>query len=107
MKKIKATDVQMKQMAANAINASRPVGMGFLHFNEKDNAKPEDIEISNDELFLDYIGGRMVKFNAWKVEGTEDQWEVRDGLHLDYQSWISTYPTWEVLAKSVGASVID
>jgi hypothetical protein len=31
--RLKATEDQVKQMAANAANHSRPVGMGMIHYN--------------------------------------------------------------------------
>ena len=32
--KFKATDSQLRQIVANAINESRPTGMGLLHYKE-------------------------------------------------------------------------
>ena len=101
--KIIATDEQIKQMAANAINASRPMGMGFLHFNPDSVTTANDLEAEHNGLFVDYFEGRMVKFSAWKHK---DHWEVRDeNPHPEYQSWCTKYPTWQSLAASVGATV--
>ena len=68
--KIKATDEQMKQMAAKAINASSPIGMGYYHFKPgNDRVTAGDIRIyDGNELFCDYAEGRMVKFHARKKD---------------------------------------
>jgi len=107
MIKIFATDDQMKKMAANAVNFSKPMGMGFYHYKPGHETKAEDIEIENGYhkgIFLDYVDGRMVKFSAWKRDG---YWEVRSDLSLDYQSWCSKYKTWKELANSVGVTIED
>ena len=105
MVKIKATDEQMKQMAAKAINASAPIGMGFYHFKHgNDRVTAEDVPIYDNAVYCDYVEGRMVKFHAWKKGG---YWEVRENLDPEYQSWCVTYPTWSALVSAVGAEVIE
>lgn len=101
---IQATDEQAQQMALNAINASVPVGMGFLHAEAKDYTL-EDLD--KDNLRFDYFHGRMVKFSLRKE--TTGLWNCSRGdePHPEYQSWYRNYPTLAALAESVGASVIE
>ena len=106
--RILATDEQMKRMAANAINASRPAGMGYLHYKAESKFDSSAVEILNGTtkpyLKVDYHEGRMVKFYADKLE--EGVWEVRDiDLDPEYQSWYLEYPTWQAIVESVGAKL--
>ena len=100
-----ATDEQVKQMAANAVNASLPMGMGHLHYEISRHFKATEFSLSEtDDMHLDYVGGRMVKLNIWR-KGIEE-WEVRDTKPTpDYQSWCRKYPTYDALLESVGAKV--
>ena len=96
-----ATEEQILQIAANAVNASTPMGMGFLHFQPKEYT-PEEMRkcLSDYGLSIDYFDGRMTKFYIIRAEN--DQWRVVDhGPRSDYQSWASKYPTYEALAGSV------
>jgi hypothetical protein len=95
--KFKATKEQVKQIAANAINASLPMGMGFLHYQSGNNFTVDDIE--DGELYFDYVQGRMVKLSIHDLG--EDEYEIADNPTSDYQSWCRTYPTTEALVKSV------
>ena len=104
--KFKATDEQVKQIFCNAINASIPVGMGFLHFKPED-VKPEEIEmytIGEDLRFdADYFQGRMVKLSISQTDN-EGEWKITkpiDEPTQDYQSWATKYPTKEALVNSV------
>jgi hypothetical protein len=99
--KFKATNQQVKQIAANAINASKPMGMGFLHFQADNNFTADDIE--DGELYFDYVQGRMVKLRIRDLGNGE--YEIADNPTSDYQSWCSTYPTTEALVNSVLAVV--
>ena len=98
---IKATDEQVIKMAKLAILASRPVGMGFLGFNS--NLKEEDITDLKLEtgwssgLYIDYYQGRMVKFASNKVE---NGYAFPNGISPEYQSWISTYPSYLALFEA-------
>lgn len=99
-----ATKVQVAQIAANAVNASRPVGMGLLHFEARE-YKPEEFRFG-EELAMDYVQGRQVKLCVRKVVG--DQWEIAGGgPSLDYQSWSTAYPTYEKLIESGGGRLMD
>ena len=91
-----ATKLQVQQIAANAINASKPMGMGILHFQADANFTPEDI---GDAMSFDYVQGRMVKLYIRDLGG--DKYEIADNPTPDYQSWCATYPTTEALIKSV------
>lgn len=98
--KFKASISQVLLMAANAVSASKPVGMGMLHYKEGD-YKPEDIQMQSDGVHLDYVEGRMVKLYIHKMD--EEQWEVTDSEpRHDYQSWASAYPTYTALLESAG-----
>lgn len=111
-----ATEQQIRQIAANAVNASSPLGMGFLHFKVKD-YKPEEIDLQFDQfgftlsksafVDLDYYQGRMVKLRIRKVENTENRWMVNGEPRGDYQSWAAKYPSNRALVESAGAKVIE
>lgn len=95
----KATDDQVRQIAVNAIHASSPMGMGFVHYVPGDHFRPEEIKLDNLGLNLDYVQGRMVKLMMWR---TGDQlWEIRGEIDIEYQSWAGVYPTYEKLIESV------
>ena len=98
--KFQATDEQAKQIAVNAVNASVPIGLGFLRAEDKDYTV-EDIEIVRNAIDLDYFHGRMVKLGLRRSD--EGEWEIIYGAEPrgDYQSWAYTYPTVEALVASV------
>lgn len=86
---IQATDEQVKRMGVLAVMASRPMGMGFLHY--KPDLSAADVEAQLEVttgfkpgLFIDYFQGRMVKFRAWKKA---DGWEFPDSISHEYESW--------------------
>lgn len=100
--KFKATKNQLLCIMANAVNFSRPVGLGFLQFEDKIYS-PEDMEkyiLNDDTIFadLDYVDGRMVKLTIFK-EGS--QYVIKDNFSLGYQSFANRYPTVSELLKSV------
>ncbi len=95
--KFKATKQQVKEIAANAINASTPMGMGFLHYQADTKFGPEDI--SDEQLYFDYVQGRMVKLSIRDLGN--DEYEIADNPTSDYQSWCGIYPTTEDLVNSV------
>ena len=98
---IQATDEQISQMAANAVNVSSPAGLGYLHFNAATKFTAADFTPGERELYLDYVEGRMVKFYV-RRHGA-NKWQANYEPRTDYQSWAFTYPTFQALAKSVGA----
>jgi hypothetical protein len=99
MVQFKATPNQVKEIAVNATKASRPVGMGTLHFDSTHKFSVDDFLVDKKGLFLDYVQGRMVKLNIWRI--SEDVWETSDTTYNDYQSWCAKYPTYQDLLKSV------
>ena len=101
--KFKATEQQVKQIAANAINASKPMGMGIFHYNS--GSVFTDLDIEDDELYFDYVEGRMVKLNIRDLG--DGEYEIADNPTSDYQSWCRTYPTTEALVNSVLVGVTD
>lgn len=108
---IKGTDEQVKQMFINAINASFPIGMGVLNFEDKDYTV-KDIE-TKDIYVADYFHGRMVKtrFVKGKLEEGSDKfvWIINgpNPPNPEYQGWSNTYPTWKELAATVGITVVE
>jgi len=109
--KFKATIEQIKQIAANAVNASDPGGpqsMGWLHHTDKV-FQPTDITMRDNMLSLDYVQGRMVKLHMRCVNTEEQIWEVSGSVpRPDYQSWYRTYPTFASLLQSVeGVTIIE
>lgn len=105
--KVKLTNEQVLQLMANAINASEPMGLGFLHAKPV-NYTAEDIsEHYTDDPFseyrdinIDYYEGRMVKLAIRKGDdGFVDV--IPDEPRVDYQSWARKYPTAEHLVNSV------
>ncbi len=95
------TDDHVKRMAAAAINASKAVGMGWMHFDKTAVITVDDIHVipSEDVLSIDYYQGRMVKFHARRV--SKDKWNFYpDTPTADYQSWCGKYPTWEKLFEA-------
>lgn len=111
MIKFKATNEQILQMAANAFNASIPMGLGFFSYDPQTDAVPDDfmgyLRVSVDSgygyISLDYVQGRMVKLYASRKENV---WQMREP-RLDYQSWKQRYPTARDLIESVGAEVLE
>lgn len=88
--KFKANNDQLRRMAANAINASSPVGMGFIHFKPKEYS-PEEIKMPPDnDFYFDYYEGRMVKLLARKVD--DGVYRMINEVRGDYQSWAQKYP---------------
>jgi len=105
--KFKATEQQVKEMAVNAVKASAPMGMGFLHYNSTHEFEPEMFEISKFGLELDYVHGRMVKLTIKSLGNGEWQPMGRSGDPTpDYQSWVRAYPKFEDLLKSVGITEV-
>lgn len=100
-----ATEEQILQIMANAINHSIPAGLGFLHFQTKD-YKPEETKrcIVNESCLyadIDYFDGRMVKLAIFK-NSKSGKYEIMEGFDKEYQSFATTYPTPQILIASVG-----
>jgi hypothetical protein len=100
---INATDDQVLEMGKLAVLASRPVGMGFLHYQSGLTKEMVELEIQdgyNPGLFIDYYQGRMVKFQGWKKG---ERWEFHDTIDREYQSWIAEYPSYQALFEAACA----
>lgn len=98
------SDVEVAKMAALAVRASKPMGMGFLHFRQSDDSIPhtEFLDtVKGGKISIDYHNGRMVKFYARRIE--ENKWSFDDTITPDYQSWCITYPDCETLALAAMA----
>ena len=105
--KTKMTELEVKQMAANAVNASSPVGLGVFRFTDKI-FKATDFQIKENGyrgrgLWLDYVEGRMVKLRIYQDETcAEGEWIVSPSdPRPDYQSWCERYSTTQSLINSV------
>lgn len=96
-----ATPEQVAQIAANAVNASTPMGLGALHYNQQRQFVAGDFEPDARGLYLDYVEGRMVKLYIRKDETLGNSWELAHEPRADYQSWAHKYPTNEALVASV------
>jgi len=94
----KATEEQIKQIAANAVNASIPMGMGFLQATNKE-FKSTEFDLTKSGLNLDYVQGRMVKLTINRLEN--NKWIIVGSARADYQSWVSKYPTNRALVESI------
>ena len=99
-----ATEQQVKEIALNAIQASRVVGMGVYqdaHFKGVP-LGVDDIELDKKGgVYIDYFRGRMVKLCINKKGN--NTWEIRDTVDIEYQSWGEKYST----AKDLVSSVLD
>lgn len=105
----KATNEQVMQIGANATNASKPVGMGFIQFDASKKFEPdffsEWVE-QHMEMSLDYVGGRMVKIFI-KLIGSET-WRIPNpSVNSEYQSWSYKYRNYEELLASAGITEIE
>jgi len=97
---VQLTEEQAKQLAANAINASKPMGMGWLHYTPTSYTLEDAARcISDRGINIDYFEGRMVKLY---VRRNGDMYSFNDGEPRgDYQSWCVEYPTYQALIDSV------
>ena len=89
--KFKATDDQIGQLMAHAVNASAPNGMGVLSYQNREYSKEELLAQypATDNINIDYHDGRMVKLHLYRLK--EDTWDITDTISPEYQSWCSTY----------------
>ena len=89
---VNLTTEQAVQVAANAINAASPMGIGFLHHEAKDYTPEEVAEAFGEdgEAHFDYFHGRMTKLTMRKINGS---YRFSDSPpDIEYQSWASKYP---------------
>lgn len=88
-----ATEQQIKQMVALAVNASVPMGLGHFGFKaQKYKAEDFNARPSDGCFVLDYFQGRMVKLRILRID--DNIYDVPDfGPLIEYQSWCDEYPT--------------
>lgn len=103
---VKATDDQMYDLIKNVVNASKPFGMGYLHYKNKDYTTDEIKEYLDEAqqnlgmIWIDYFYGRMVKFSLGKVN--DGLWKINTTeFNSEYQSFKYEYSTIEDLLMSV------
>jgi hypothetical protein len=106
LKHDKLTEEQIALRMMNlAFRASSAMGMGFLHFvpdqKTEDSTFKDGITTDyrgDSSLYGDYIQGRMVKLSiGWNDKGVKVTEELP---RADYQSWSTTYSTYEDLYNS-------
>ncbi len=103
--KVRATDEQIATMAANAVSAAQPAGMGILHF-KPGSVGPERFAaaVASGSVSLDYVDGRMTKLHLSR--DTDGEWKIPDhNPNPEYQSWCRKYPTYRALAESAGIAI--
>ena len=100
--KFKATGEQLAQVMTNAVNASKPMGMGFLHFDPKEISVGEFMGKADPSNFtsIDYWQGRMVKIHAHKEQ--DGSFCFYGVPRSDYQSWSHKYSSYAELLASAG-----
>lgn len=103
----KANREELQKIAANAINASEPVGMGLIHFKPGD-FRPDQIEINPgvNPVYIDYYQGRMVKLMI-RHDEERNCWRTENDIRADYQGWKRKYPTAESLLKASGITEME
>jgi hypothetical protein len=102
--KFNADKQQLKTIVANAINASRPMGLGYLSY--KKDMTYHQLDFSDEMIFnatgrinIDYFEGRMVKLY---IDRFKDDFFILNEIDAEYQSWKNTYETVEHLLKKSG-----
>jgi len=128
-----ANSDQLAKMIALVINASRPAGMGRMHYRPSHIFEPKDVaeidyKLGYPGLSYDYVEGRMVKMGILCVRAEGEETSKFDGVrfnrikppiipnlyelnvdvpHIDYQSWAWKYPTIESLMIAAGFQRMD
>jgi len=60
------------QVLAALYNNSRPLGLGFMHFEPVDMKEDEATELLKDQTYFDYLKGRVMKVDL--TGDTLDPW---------------------------------
>lgn len=63
---IKYDGLTKEQVLAGLYNASKPQGMGFLHYDPKNMTTEEAKELLEKTQYFDYLKGRVMKLNLSK-----------------------------------------
>ena len=101
MIRFKATDEQLRRISLLAINASIPMGVGLLHYQNK-HYTMDDIKKSlsfENGVIIDYFEGRMVKLyivslgNGW--------YSVENDIDIMRQSFKRSYADMKALIARV------
>jgi hypothetical protein len=104
MIKFKASSDQISQIALLAINASEPVGLGFLLYQPRDFTLHDMSMVTNPES-IDYFEGRMVKLNIRPLG--DGYYSMQNKISIDYQSWGKRYPVAYALLESAGITEME
>lgn len=59
-------------------NASRPLGMGILHYTPDDMTSEQAEELLKKHQYFDYLQGRVMKVNLESDDGFEERLYDRD-----------------------------
>jgi len=51
------------EVLAKLYNASQPLGLGLLHYDDKDMTIEEARELLKEQTYFDYLKGRVMKVN--------------------------------------------
>lgn len=109
MKKVQVNNPQavVKRAAYLAYKASKVIGMGV--FAAKDNVTEDEVwgivhMDGNNHISGDYIFGRMIKI---RLDYGDDHIKIAVTPHPGYQSWCTTYPTYEALVDAAVASLTE
>jgi hypothetical protein len=106
--KFKASPEQILELKRLAINASSPMGLGFLHYENKEYTADEVKELTEPVPYLDYFNGRMVKLWVNAVRKFPGYFEAPDqDPNPGYQSWVRKYPTWGALLTAAGIELTE
>lgn len=99
-----ASDDQLAKIMVNAINASLPAGMGFMHFRPGEISVEDFRKVATGSNFtsVDYFQGRMVKLYAFKRP--DGSYQFRGTPDVEYQSWARKYSSYSELLDSAGVS---
>lgn len=66
------------EVLAALYNNSKPLGLGFLHFDAKDMTVAEAEELLKQTTYFDYLKGRVMKVNLSSDDGFEEWLYDRD-----------------------------
>lgn len=66
------------EVLAALYNNSKPLGLGFLHFDPTEMTKDEAAKLLEQTTYFDYIKGRVMKVDLSSDEGFEEWLYDRD-----------------------------
>ena len=69
---IDISEMNKAEVLAKLYNASRPLGMGLLHFTPEPMGVEEAQQLLEEETYFDYLNGRVMKVDLSK--DTLDPW---------------------------------